>query len=410
MPIDPPPLRLLDQLRRQIRYLHYSIRTEQAYVYWVRSFVHFHGLRHPADLGGADVEAFLSWLAAERQVSASTHKQALSALVFLYQKVLGLSVPWLQEIGRPQRPPRLPVVLSQDEVARVLAALPDEHRLFGQLLYGTGMRLLEGLRLRVKDIDFTHRAIVVREGKGGKDRIVMLPTSLEQPLRQQLAAAQAFWSADRAADVAGVLVPHALDRKYPRAPLSWMWFWVFPHAVLSVDPRGAGLRRHHQLDQPFQRAFKKALQAAGVHQPASPHSLRHSFATHLLLSGYDIRTVQELLGHSDVSTTMIYTHVLKLGGGAVRSPVDQLMGGASAERPWAGGTVRSQPPVSPPSPASPASPRAAPATPPAWPPAGPRPGRPPRAREPSPVYAVTPGLLPCCLATPSFIAAAASAS
>ena len=279
MPIDPPPVRLLDQLRSQIRYLHYSIRTEQAYVYWVRSFVRFHGLRHPAEMGGAEVEAFLSWLAAERQVSASTHKQALSALLFLYQKVLGLSVPWMEEIGRPQRPPRLPVVLSQDEVARLLAALPDEHRLFGQLLYGTGMRLLEGLRLRVKDIDFTRRAIVVREGKGGKDRVVMLPASLDQPLRQQLAASQAVWSADRAAGVAGVQVPNALDRKYLRAPFSWMWFWVFPQAALSVDPRGAGLRRHHQLDQPFQRAFKKALQAAGIHQPASPHTLRHYSAS-----------------------------------------------------------------------------------------------------------------------------------
>ena len=397
----PPPVRLLDQLRSHIRYLHYSIRTEQAYVHWVRTFVRFHGLRHPAEMGGADVEAFLSWLAVERQVSASTHKQALSALLFLYQKVLGLSVPWLQEIGRPQRPPRLPVVLSQDEVARVLAALPDEHRLFGQLLYGTGMRLLEGLRLRVKDIDFTRRAIVVREGKGGKDRVVMLPASLENPLRQQLAAARALWSADRAADVAGVQVPNALDRKYPRAPLSWMWFWVFPNAALSVDPRGAGLRRHHQLDQPFQRAFKKALQAAGIHQPASPHTLRHSFATHLLLGGYDIRTVQELLGHSDVSTTMIYTHVLKLGGGAVRSPVDQLMGW-SPEGLWAGGgTARPMPPM-------PASSPAAPVAPAAWPPAGP--SRPPRAREPAPpVYVVAPSLLPCFPATPSFTAAAASA-
>ena len=407
MPIDAPPVRLLDQLRSQIRYLHYSIRTEQAYVYWVRSFVRFHGLRHPAEMGGADVEAFLSWLAVERQVSASTHKQALSALLFLYQKVLGLSVPWMEEIGRPQRPPRLPVVLSQDEVARLLAALPDEHRLFGQLLYGTGMRLLEGLRLRVKDIDFTRRAIVVREGKGGKDRVVMLPASLDQPLRQQLAASQAVWSADRAAGVAGVQVPNALDRKYLRAPFSWMWFWVFPQAALSVDPRGAGLRRHHQPDQPFQRAFKKALQAAGIHQPASPHTLRHSFATHLLLGGYDIRTVQELLGHSDVSTTMIYTHVLKLGGGAVRSPVDQLMGWSSAESLRADGAAR---PVPPASPLSAAPPRVSPAMPPAWTPAVPRPGWPPRAREPSPVYAVAPGLLPCCQPTPSFTAAAASAS
>ena len=409
MSIDPPPSRLLDQLRRQVRYLHYSIRTEQAYVHWVRSFVHFHGLRHPSELGAVEVEAFLSWLAVDRQVSVSTHKQALSALLFLYQKVLGLSVPWLQEIGRPQRPPRLPVVLSHDEVARVLAALPVEHQLFGQLLYGTGMRLVEALRLRVKDIDFTRRAIVVREGKGGKDRVVMLPGALDQPLRRQLAAAQAVWTADRAADVAGVLLPHALDRKYPRAPFSWMWFWVFPNAALTVDPRGAGLRRHHLLDQPFQRAFKRALTAAAVALPASPHTLRHSFATHLLQGGYDIRTVQELLGHSDVSTTMIYTHVLKLGGGAVRSPVDQLLGW-SADSPWAGSALRPVPAAAALAPAPP-PPAPPPPAPPPWPPAGTRPGWPPRTREPSPpVYAVVPALLPCFQPTLSFTAAAASAS
>ena len=367
----PPPGRLLDQLRSQIRYLHYSIRTEEAYVHWVRAFVRFHGLRHPAELGGAEVEAFLAWLVIDRDVAVSTHKQALSALLFLYQKVLGLPVPWLQEISRPQRAPRLPVVLSHDEVAQVLAALPDEYRLFGQLLYGTGMRLLEGLRLRVKDIDFSRRAIVVREGKGGKDRIVMLPASLEHALRVQLAAAHTLWAGDRATGVAGVQVPNALDRKYPRAPLSWMWFWIFPQATLSVDPRGAGLRRHHQVDQGFQRAFKRASEAAGIDKPATPHTLRHSFATHLLLSGYDIRTVQELLGHSDVSTTMIYTHVLKLGGGAVRSPVDQLMGW-STERVWAGAAAPQR--LAPaPAPARASAPL------PAWPPAsrqaGPRSGR-----------------------------------
>jgi len=323
---DPPPLRLLDQLRQQIRALHYSIRTEQAYVHWVRAFVRFHGLQHPSDLGGDAVQAFLTWLAAEQQVSVSTHKQALSALLFLYQKVLRQRVPWLDEVSRPQRAPRLPVVLSQDEVAQVLGALPEAHRLFGQLLYGTGMRLLEGLRLRTKDIDFARRAIIVREGKGAKDRVVMLPASLEAPLRAQLAAAHALWSADRAAGVPGVQLPHALDRKYPRAALSFAWFWVFPQATLSADPRGICTRRHHQHEQVFQRAFKRALRDVDLHQPASPHTLRHSFATHLLLSGYDIRTVQELLGHSDVSTTMIYTHVLKLGGGAVRSPLDGLAG------------------------------------------------------------------------------------
>ena len=339
-----PPPRLLDLLRMQVRYMHYSLHTERAYVHWVRAYIRYHGLRHPAELSGAEVESFLGWLAAERNVSASTHKQALSALLFLYQKVLGQRVPWMDEIGRPQRQARLPVVLSQDEVARVLAALgprraDDEaaavHQRFARLLYGTGMRLMEGLRLRVKDIDFDRRAIVVREGKGGKDRVVMLPASLEPALREQLTRAHRLWAADRAAGVPGVQLPDALARKYPRAAVSWAWFWVFPQATLSVDPRSRPLahetaradeaaRRHHLYDQTFQRVFKRALQQAGVHKPASPHTLRHSFATHLLLAGYDIRTVQELLGHADVSTTMIYTHVLKLGGGAVRSPLDQL--------------------------------------------------------------------------------------
>ena len=385
--VAPPPDRLLDQLRGQIRYLHYSIRTEQAYVYWTRAFVRFHGLRHPLELGGTEVEGFLAWLATERQVSAATHKQALSALLFLYQRVLGQQLPWMDEIVRPRSDTRLPVVLAHDEVARVLAALDVEHRLFGQLLYGTGLRLLEGLRLRVKDIDFARRAIIVREGKGSKDRVVMLPASLEQPLRRQLVQAHALWAADRVAGVAGVQLPHALGRKYPRAPLSWAWFWLFPQASLSIDPRGEGVRRHHQPDQAFQRAFKRAVLAAGLHKPATPHTLRHSFATHLLLAGYDIRTVQELLGHADVSTTMIYTHVLRLGGGAVRSPMDSLMG------------LPAEPAVF--SDALPVR-------------VGRQPGEalPPRrkpplgTREPGARYTLDP---PCCLVTPSFTAAATSA-
>ncbi len=337
---DPPPAlrpRLLDALRQQIRYLHYSLRTEDAYVHWVRAFVRFHGTRHPGELGAAEVEAFLTWLATERQVSPGTHQQALSALLFLYQKVLRQDLPWMAEIGRPRDERRLPVVLTADEVAAVLAQLDAQerqlgppHGLLGRLLYGTGMRLLEGLRLRVKDIDFERRAIVVREGKGAKDRVVMLPAALEAPLRAQLARAHAVWSADRDDGVQGVMVPHALARKYPRAAQSWTWHWVFPQAKVSWDPRGGGMRRHHFLEGNFQRVFKLALAAAGVHKPASPHTLRHSFATHLLQSGYDIRTVQELLGHADVSTTMIYTHVLRMGGGAVRSPLDVLGAAAPA--------------------------------------------------------------------------------
>ena len=316
--------RLLDQVRERIRYLHYSIRTEEAYVHWVKAFIRFHDRRHPREMAGPEVEAFLSWLAAERGVAVSTHRQALSALLFLYSKVLGQEMPWMQSIGRPQRKPRLPVVLSVHEVARVLAVLDGEHRLFAQLLYGTGLRITEGLQLRVKDIDFERRTLIVRAGKGGKDRAVMLPATIVAPLREQLARSRVLWAADRDAGREGVSMPDALERKYPRAGSSWTWFWAFPQAAHSPDPRSGVVRRHHLYDQTFQRAFKRAVAQAGVTEVATPHTLRHSFATHLLQAGYDIRTVQSLLGHADVSTTMIYTHVLKVGGGAVRSPLDML--------------------------------------------------------------------------------------
>lgn len=320
-----PPLRsvkVLDQLRERVRYLHYSIRTEQAYVHWVRAYIRFHGRRHPAGLGGAEVEAFLSWLANERGLAAATHRQALAALLFFYGKVLGVELPWMDEIGRPRPTRRLPVVLAPDEVAHVLGFLDGEHRLFAQLLYGTGMRISEGLQLRVKDLDFAHQAIIVREGKGSKDRALMLPQCLVSGLREQLARARQWWLTDQVAGRSGVAMPDALDRKYPRAGHSWAWFWVFPQATHSVDPRSGVVRRHHMFDQTFQRAFKRAVTSAGIVKPATPHTLRHSFATALLRSGYDIRTVQELLGHSDVATTMTYTHVLKVGGAGVRSPMD----------------------------------------------------------------------------------------
>lgn len=335
-----PATRLLDQVRERIRYLHYSRRTEEAYVYWVKAFIRFHGMRHPLEMGAPEVEAFLRHQVAQRTIAGNTHKQALSALLFLYGKVLGQSLPWMGELQRPKAAQRLPVVLTQEEVGRVLAALPAQHRLLGQLLYGTGMRLMEGLRLRVKDIDFDHRAIIVREGKGAKDRTVMLPDSLVLPLRQHLQQVHIWWQADRDKGLGPVYMPHALDRKNPRAGHSWGWFWVFAQPEVSTDPRTGEVRRHHGQDQAFQRAFKKALEAAQIAKIATPHSLRHSFATHLLQARYDIRTVQELLGHSDVSTTMIYTHVLKVGGGGVASPLDAMLQRAqrweSGGRPEAG--------------------------------------------------------------------------
>jgi integron integrase len=315
---------LLDQLRERIRLLHYSRRAEDAYVHWCRAFIRFHGIRHPAEMSGSEVEAFLTWLAVERGVAASTHRQALSALLFLYSKVLQVQLPWMSELGRPRVQRRLPVVLSQDEVSAVFRELEGVHRLFAQLLYGTGMRLTEGLQLRVKDVDFEHRAIVVRAGKGGKDRVLMLPQSLVSALRAQLARARVLWAEDQTQNRGGVEMPTALERKYPRAGASWSWFWVFPQATHSTDSRSGVVRRHHMFDQTFQRAFQRAVRTCGLTKPATPHTLRHAFATHLLQAGYDIRTVQDLLGHADVTTTMIYTHVLKVGGGAVRSPMDSM--------------------------------------------------------------------------------------
>lgn len=322
-----PPLRtikILDQVRERIRYLHYSLRTEEAYVYWVKGYIRFHLIRHPSEMGASEVEGYLSWLANERKVAASTHKQALAALLFLYSKVLCVDMPWLKAIGSPRIYKRLPVVLSQNEVGQILLLMSGEHQLFAQLLYGTGLRITEGLQLRVKDIDFERRAIIVREGKGGKDRVVMLPDKLIPALKEQMARSRILWAADQKNGRSGVEMPYALDRKYPRAGSSWTWFWVFPQATHSTDPRSGVVRRHHLYDQTFQRAFKRAVEQAAIHKPATPHTLRHSFATHLLIAGYDIRTVQDLLGHADVATTMIYTHVLKVGGGAVRSPFDAL--------------------------------------------------------------------------------------
>lgn len=313
----------MDQQRERIRYMHYSLKTEQAYCLWVKSFLRFHKLKHPSLMGKLEIEQFLSWLANERKVSASTHKQALSALIFFFRKVINADIAWLDEIGRPHSPQRLPVVLTKDEVQAIFSHLvSNDHLTFAKLLYGTGMRISEALGLRIKDVQFAQNAIIVRSGKGNKDRVVMLPESLVIPLQAQIEQARRLYNLDRATGANGVYLPYALERKYPNAGKTWPWFWVFPQETLSTDPQTGIERRHHWFDQTFQRAFKKALKSAKLVSPATPHTLRHSFATHLLQAGYDIRSVQELLGHSDVTTTMIYTHVLNVAGRGVRSPLD----------------------------------------------------------------------------------------
>jgi integron integrase len=324
-PSSPPPApRLLDQVRERARYRHFSIKTEKAYVYWTCWFVRWSGMRHPRDMGSAEVQAFLTMLATDRNVSPSTHKQALSALLFLYREVLGLDLPWMQQLQRPQAARRIPAVLTTAEVAAVLGGMDGPLALAARLLYGTGMRLMEALRLRVKDVDFDRKVIVVRQAKGNKDRVVMLPRSLEEPLRRQAAAARLIWESDRRQQHAGVEVPHALESKYPKLGQSWGWFWMFPSPTMSVDTRTGVVRRHHLYEERLQRALKIAVGKAGVDKRVTVHTLRHSFATHLLQSGTDIRTVQELLGHSDVSTTMIYTHVLRVAAGGTASPLDRL--------------------------------------------------------------------------------------
>ncbi len=319
--------RLLDQVRERIRYLHYSHATEKAYVFWLRYFIRWSGLRHPRDMGKLEVEAFLTMLATARRASPSTHKQALSAILFLYREVLDQELPWLGEIGRPPPRKRIPGVLTKDEIISIFTLMEGQEKLLAQLLYGTGMRLMEGLSLRVKDIDFERGAIVVREGKGGKDRVVMLPRTLQAPLRSQLARSRVLWEADRRAGMPGVEMPYGLGHKYPHAGETWAWHWVFPAGSHSTDPCTGVIRRHHVYEERLGRALKRAVAAAGIPKHVSVHTLRHSFATHLLQAGTDIRTVQELLGHSDVSTTMIYTHVLKVAAGGAASPLDALSTG-----------------------------------------------------------------------------------
>lgn len=318
MAIAAPPL--LELLRQAIRARHYSIRTEEAYAFWVRRFILFHGKRHPLEMRETEVRAFLTNLATQGDVAASTQNQALNALIFLYRHVLEKPLGNLGEIVRAKRPQRLPVVLTVKEVGQLLQGLQGVYWLIGCLQYGSGLRLLESVRLRVKDVDFGHRAIVVRDGKGAKDRVVTLPDELIVPLRRHLVARRTMFERDRAAGY-GVFLPDALARKYPNACFEWGWQYVFAAAQLSVDPRSAQKRRHHVDESSMQKAVRAAVLRARIAKPASCHTLRHSFATHLLERGADIRTVQDQLGHADVRTTQIYTHVLKRGGMAVSSPL-----------------------------------------------------------------------------------------
>jgi integron integrase len=314
----------MDQLRATLRTRHYSRRTEQAYCLWVRRFIFFHGLRHPAEMAEPEINAFLTHLAVQGKVSASTQTQALSALLFLYRHVLGRQIGELDALVRARKPARLPVVLTRDEVRAMLAPLDGDRLLMASLLYGAGLRLMECLRLRVQDIDFARNELAVRDGKGGKDRVTMLPASLAPPLKQHLRRVRAIHECDLADGWGRVPLPGALDRKYVNAAADWRWQWVFPQERRWKNTHTGEEGRHHVHPTILQRAVKDAVRTAGITKHATCHTLRHSFATHLLETGYDIRTIQELLGHRDVSTTMIYTHVLNKGGRGVRSPIDGL--------------------------------------------------------------------------------------
>lgn len=319
------PKRLQDLVSEAISVRHYSRRTNEAYWHWIKRFVLWSGKRHPRDMGAAEVGQFLTWLAADQRVSASTQRQALAAILFLYTRALGKEIGWVDGIVRAKQPRRLPVVLTEVETRALLAATRGTPGLVLRLLYGTGLRLMEGLNLRVKDIDLAQRQIIVRGGKGDKDRVTMLPATLVQPLRILLEERRRWHHIDLATNHASVALPHALARKYPRAGTEWAWQYVFATTRYHVDPETGEQRRHHLFEWTIQRHMKEALQAAGISKPATPHTLRHCFATHLLQSGTDIRTIQELLGHSDVETTMIYTHVIgQIAGRGAVSPLDRL--------------------------------------------------------------------------------------
>ena len=318
-----PPKMLLDQVRHTLRLKHYALKTEKAYLRWIRHFIFFHHMRHPKDMGRKEIEAFLTFLAVEKKVAASTQNQALNALLFLYRFVLEQPPDFPIDSVRAKRPKRLPVVLSRAEIAQVLSCLQGRHQLMAKLLYGSGLRLMECVRLRVKDLDFDQHQIIVRDGKGSKDRITVLPDTLIEPLQILLFRRKRLHQKDLTQGAGSVYLPFALDRKYPAASEEWIWQYVFPSDQLSIDPRSGICRRHHVNPNTLQKAVRRAAALAEIDKHVTPHALRHSFATHLLENGYDIRTVQELLGHKNVKTTMIYTHVLNRGGMAVRSPLDQ---------------------------------------------------------------------------------------
>ena len=320
--MEPRPKKLLDRVREAIRLKHYSIRTEESYVSWIRRYILFHNKRHPLEMGVPEIQAFLTHLAVDRKVAASTQNQALSALLFLYREVLKKDLDGPIDALRASKPRRLPTVLTREEVRRVITQLSGTHQLMAKLLYGSGLRLTECLRLRVKDIDFAQRAIIVHDGKGQEDRVTILPDSVIAPLQEHLQRVKCLHEEDLAKGYGAVYLPFALERKYPNAHREWIWQYAFPAAKLSNDPRSGVIRRHHIHESSLQKAVRETARRAGINKPVSCHTFRHSFATHLLEDGYDIRTVQELLGHKDVKTTMIYTHVLKRGGLAVRSPLD----------------------------------------------------------------------------------------
>jgi integron integrase len=325
MEAERPEPRLLDQVHRAIRARHFSWRTEKAYTHWIKRFIIFHGKRHPANLGEPEITAFLTSLATRDRVSSSTQNQALSAIIFLYRAVLGMELGWLDGVVRAKRAVRLPIVLTRDEVRAILGEMRGTPWIMASLMYGTGLRLLECARLRIKDVDFERLEITVRNGKGGKDRRTMLPVSLRGALGAHVERVRRLHERDVRGRLGGVALPDGIERKYPKAAWEWGWQWVFPAKRPYRDQRTGRYQRHHLHETVVQRAMKEAVRRSGIVKPASCHTLRHSFATHLLEAGYDIRTIQELLGHADVSTTMIYTHVLNKGGQGVRSPLDGVI-------------------------------------------------------------------------------------